>query len=65
MDNNASKELFSLTRCLIKAEQKFKSASTKGSDFKIEVRQKTSREVRRMRERILRKQMRQSKNQGF
>jgi hypothetical protein len=64
MDNNASKELFSLTR-LTKAEQKFKSPSTKGSDFKIEVRQKTSREVRRMRERILRKQMRQSKNQGF
>jgi hypothetical protein len=64
MDNNVSKKLFSLTR-LTEAEQKFKSPSTKGSDFKIEVRQKTSREVRRMRERILRKQMRQSKNQGF
>jgi hypothetical protein len=61
----SSKEKFNLFG-ITQAEKGLKVPPvSSGADFSIQIRYRSPRELRRMRERMLRKQLRQAKKQGF
>lgn len=61
----SSKERFNLFD-VTQAKKGLKTpAVSSATDFSIQIRYRSPRELRRMRERMLRKQLRQAKKQGF